>query len=121
MGALMERLKHIVQINILLGAWLIVAPFIMGYFGSTVQLANDVTIGVLLIGCSWWILAALNGQVGASILQLLGALWLVAAPVSFHYAKLSRAYTNDLTVGSLAAVVAAGAAWMLMSSLRRPA
>ena len=27
----MERLKHIVQINIVLGAWLIVAPFVMGY------------------------------------------------------------------------------------------
>lgn len=41
----MERLKHIVQINILFGAWLIVAPFIMGYSASTVELANDVALG----------------------------------------------------------------------------
>ena len=47
----MERLKHIVEINIVLGAWLILAPFVMGYSGSTVELTNDVALGVLLIGC----------------------------------------------------------------------
>jgi hypothetical protein len=67
----MERLKHIVQINIILGIWLIMAPFLMGYAMLTVELANDVALGVLLIGCSWWILAASTGQVGASTIQLL--------------------------------------------------
>ena len=61
----MERLKHIVQINILLGAWLVVAPFVMGYSGTTVEMVNDVALGVWLIGCSWWILAAASRRVGA--------------------------------------------------------
>ena len=71
----MENLKHIVQINILLGAWLIGAPFILGYSGSTVELANDIAAGVAVIACSWWILAGMGGQVGASVIQFLaGAL-----------------------------------------------
>ncbi len=49
----MERLKHIVQINIILGAWLVIAPFVMGYSMSTVELVNDVALGARLIGCSW--------------------------------------------------------------------
>ena len=117
----MERLKHLVQIDILLGAWLIVAPFILGYSGLTVELGNDVAVGALLIGCSWWILAAMRGQVGASALQLVGGVWLVAAPFYFHYERLSRAYINDLIAGVLVVMVGATASWMLAARLRRPA
>lgn len=117
----MERLKHIVQVNILLGAWLIVAPFILGYSGSTVELGSDIAIGVLLIVCSWWILAAMTGRIGASALQLVGGLWLLAAPFYFHYEKFSHAYTNDLIVGILVVMVGAAASWMLATTFRRPA
>ena len=121
MGGFMERLKHIVQINILLGAWLIVAPFVMGYAGSTLELANDAAIGVLLIGCSWWMLAGGTAQVACSALELLGGLWLIATPFYFHYEKMSRVYTNNVLVGILATMVGASATWMLSSRLRRAA
>jgi len=117
----MERLKHVVQINVLLGAWLIVAPFILGYSGSMVELGNDISIGLVLVGCSWWILAAMRGQLGATTLQLLGGLWLVAAPFYFHYEKLSRAYTNDVIAGVLVVMVGVTAMWMLAARLRRVA
>lgn len=117
----MERLKHIVQINVLLGVWLIVAPFILGYSRSTVELSSDIAIGVLLVACSWWILAAMTGQVVASALQVLGGLWLLAAPFYFQYEKFSRVYTNDLIVGILVVMAGATASWMLAARLRRPA
>jgi SPW repeat-containing protein len=117
----MEHVKHVVQINILLGAWLIVAPFVLGYSGSTVELGNDIAIGALTIGCSWWILASMTGQIGASALQLLGGLWLLAAPFYFHYEKFSRAYSNNLIAGILVAAVGATTGWMLAARLRRPA
>jgi hypothetical protein len=117
----MERLKHLVQIDILLGAWLIVAPFILGYFRSRVEIGNDVGTGVVLIACSLWIVAIETGGVGASVLQLLAGLWLVAAPFFLHYEWLSRVFINDVIVGVFAAMVSAAATWMLTSRLRQPA
>jgi hypothetical protein len=115
----MERLKHIVQINIILGAWLMVAPFVMGYSISTAELASDVGIGLLLIACSWWILAASTGQVAASTLALLGGAWLIAAPFLLHYERLSRAFSNDIAAGILSVLVSATGTWMFVSRVRR--
>ena len=115
----MERLKHIVEINILLGTWLIAAPFVMGYSISAVELVNDVALGILLVACSWWILTAATGQVGAGGLALLGGLWLLASPFALHYGRLSRPYDNDIVVGILSVLVSATAIWMLGSRLRR--
>ena len=115
----MERLKHIVQLNILLGAWLIMTPFVMAYSTSTVELANDVTLGIVLIGCSWWILAAETGQVGASALELLGGLWLITAPFVLHYERFARAFQNDIIVGVLSTLISATATWMLASKTRQ--
>jgi len=117
----MERLKHIVQVDIVLGAWLIVAPFVMGYSMSRPELANDIALGVLLIACSWWILAADSRQVGAAGLALLGGLWLIGAPFVLHDARLSRPFDTNIVVGVLAVLVSARAAWMLASNRRRAA
>ena len=109
----MERLKHIVEINILLGAWLIAAPFVLGYTSSRMEMGNDVVLGVVLIGCSWWILAGMAGQIGFSALQLLVGLWLVAAPFVRHYGQLTRPYNNDIIVGIVSVLVSATSTWLL--------
>ena len=114
----MERLKHIVQINIVLGVWLLVAPFVMGYSGSTVELETNVIIGLWFIACSWWMLAADSGQVIAGVLQLLGGIALAAAPFVSHYQRMSRPFDNDIAVGVLCIVVSAAATWVLTSKLR---
>jgi len=117
----MERLKHIVQINIVLGVWLVVAPFVMGYSGSTVELETDVIVGLWFIACSWWMLAAGSGRMTASVLQLLAGVGLAAAPFLSHYQRLSRPFDNDIVVGVLCVVVSATAMWMLASKLRTAA
>ena len=117
----MERLKHVVEINFLLGAWLIAAPFVLGYASARVETGNDVALGLLLIACSWWLLAAAAGLIGAGALQLFAGLWLIAAPFIWHYGRLSRPFRNDIIVGLLTVVVSATATWMLNSRLRRPA
>src|SRR5579862_4045232 len=113
----MERLKHVVQVNILFGAWLVIAPFVLGYSGFKPALTSDVLLGIWLIGCSWWILAAASGRVAAGTLELLGAIWLVAAPFVLHYQRLSRSFDNDIAIGILTLVVSAAATWMLASRL----
>ena len=117
----MERLKHIIQVNILLGAWLIAAPFVLGYAGSRMEVGNDVALGVLLILGAWWMLAAADGQIGAGGLQLVGGLWLIAAPFVWHYGQRSRPFSNDIVIGVLTVLVSATATWMLASRMRRVA
>ena len=114
----MERLKHIVQINIILGIWLVVAPFVMGYSGSAPEVAVDVVLGVWLIGCSCWILAADSGRVAAGTLELLGAIGLLATPFLLHYQRMSRPFDNDVAIGIVSLIVSATATWMLSSRLR---
>ena len=113
----MERLKHIVQINIILGAWLVLAPFVMGYSGSTPALATDVVLGAWLIGCSWWILAADSGRVAAGTLEVLGAIGLLATPFLLHYQRMSRPFDNNIAIGIVSLIVSATATWMLSSRL----
>ena len=115
----MERLKHVVEINILLGAWLIAAPFVLGYAGSRTEMGNDVAMGVLLIACSWWMLAAASGQLAAGGLQVLVGLWLIAAPFVWHYGQLSRPFGNDIVIGIVAVVISVASTWMLNSRIRR--
>ena len=76
---------------------------------------------VVLIGCSWWILAASAGQVGASALELLGGLWLIAAPFLLITSGCLDAFGNDIGVGILSALVSATADWMFVSRVRRAA
>ena len=117
----MERTKHIVQINIVLGVWLVIAPFVMGYSGSTVELATDIAIGAWLICCSWWILAADSGRVAAAVVSLLGGIWLLATPFALNYQRMSRPFDNDLAVGALVLVVSVAVTWMLSSRPRTTA
>jgi hypothetical protein len=117
----MERLKQIIEINILFGAWLLAAPFVLGYSSSHLEMGNDLAMGVLLIACSWWILAATAGQLGAAALQLLSGIWLIVAPFLWHYARSSRPFTNDIIMGIAAVFVGATVLRMLESKLKRAA
>jgi hypothetical protein len=117
----MERLKHVIEINVLFGAWLIAAPFVLGYSTSHMEMANDIVIGVLLIACSWWMIAAAAGQAGAAALELLCGDWLIVAPFLWHYGRASRPFNNDIIVGIASVLVAATVLRMLGSRLRRAA
>jgi len=117
----MESLKHLFQLNILLGAWLIAAPFVLDYSGSSVAMRNDVAIGVVLVACSWWLLAVTTGRIAADVFQLLGGLWLIAAPFVWHYGQLSRPFGNDILVGICSVLVSATSLWILNARSRRPA
>lgn len=114
----MERVKHIVQINVVLGLWLLAAPFVLGYSGSTVELTTSGTVGVWVIAFAWWMLAAGSGQIAAGILQMLGGIALAAAPFVLHYQRMSRAFDNDVAIGALCVLVSAAATWMVASRLR---
>ena len=49
-----ERTAWISWVNIILGIWLIVAPFFLGYSGVSSALWNDVILGIIVAALSGW-------------------------------------------------------------------
>lgn len=98
-----------------------IAPLVMGYFGSTRELVNDTVLGVWLVGCSWWILSAAAGQAAAATLQMLAGIWLVAAPFVLHFQRMSRPFDNDIAIGLVSLTLSAATTWMVSTRVRRAA
>jgi hypothetical protein len=98
-------MKRVSWINLILGIWLVISPFA---FGSTVVNAaagNNVVLGVLLIGTSWWILAASHEVTGVSWFQMLCGVWLVVAPFVLHYGATRHSALNDVVIGGITFLV----------------
>ncbi len=47
-------------LNAILGVWLIVAPFVLGYTGITAALWNDVVVGIVVAALGAWAAVALG-------------------------------------------------------------
>ncbi len=96
-----------IWINLLVGIWLVIAPFALATAGVvSVWAANDVVLGVLLIGFSWWILSAIAPPMGAAWFEMLCGVWLIVAPFVLRYSGTAAALWNDLACGIVAIIVA---------------
>ncbi len=101
-------MKGIIWINLLLGVWLLLASFAMAATGAVT--ANNVVLGILLIACSWWMLAAIAPPVGVAWFEILCGIWLIVSPWALNYATFRPSTGNDVVSGIIAIVVAAIAA-----------
>lgn len=86
-------------LNLALGIWLIVAPFVLRY-ATEASPANDVTVGVIIA-----VLAAIRvfeayGAAWVSWLNVALGTWLLVAPFILTYSS-AAALWNDLIVGLL--------------------
>ncbi|WP_052056039.1 SPW repeat protein [Myxosarcina sp. GI1] len=113
-NGLVSQIRTASGLNLLLGFWLIIAPFLLRYAFPR-SITNDVTIGITIA-----ILAAarLLGAYRAAWLSWFNAflgLWLIIAPFALLYGS-SSALWNDVIVGLI--VLSLGV-WSAMAS-RRP-
>lgn len=118
-------MKRVMWINLVLGVWLIISPFALRYGAAStvgaVAIANDVILGIVLVGSSWWILAAKAGQLGLSWLQVLCGVWLIIAPFLLQNRELSPTTINSLAVGIVVLIVSAIETWTLTRPRMRAA
>ena len=54
--------KYLNWINAVLGLWLIIAPFILGYSSATVAMWNDIVIGLVALVLGAWAALAVGSQ-----------------------------------------------------------
>ncbi len=86
--------------NVVLSAWLVVAPFILGYDMPAAR-ANSVTLGMGIF------LVALLAEVMPAVrfLNTAMGLWLILAPFLLGYGNKLAPTLNDVTVGILVAAL----------------
>jgi hypothetical protein len=100
--------------NVVLGLWLILAPFAFAYTGVTAALYEDIILGLAIAAFALW--RALGEETpamaGVSWLVAAGGFWVLIAPFVLGYSAVTAAVANDVIVG--AAVLLLGA-WRALS------
>jgi hypothetical protein len=92
-------------INIVLGLWLIVSPWVFDYDGSHAVL-NSVTVGALIAILAASRLASLGPTAGLSGVNFVLALWVIASPWVCGYAANIGATSDNVIVGVVVALLA---------------
>jgi SPW repeat len=92
-------------INILLGIWLIVSPWVFDYSGRAPVL-NSVYVGALVALLAAFRLATLRRSAGLSAINLILALWTIASPWVCGYSANVGAVRDNLLLGIAIAMLA---------------
>lgn len=106
----MTKLKHWQDpVSVLVGVWLIVSPWVLGFQGESYAMGNAVLVGIalgaiavgtILVPRAWeeWTESGLG-------------VWLIASPWVLDFQHLSEARTNALAAGIAVLVLAL---WVLV-------
>jgi hypothetical protein len=92
-------------LNVLLGAWLFVSPWVIGYAG--VGAAEDHAAGIIVLLLALGSVAVPRSVDLLAIMNLLMGIWVAVAPMMFGYDFVRVAATNDVAVGLLVVVLSA--------------
>ncbi|HEX2546202.1 MAG TPA: SPW repeat protein [Ramlibacter sp.] len=107
----MKRVKHWQDaVNALLGAWLLLCPWVLGFQGVVVATATTMALGALLVASSAG--AMQFAQAWEEWLDVLLGVGLMLAPVLLGFDGVALAHQNALVTGAL---VAALALWVLVT------
>ena len=88
-----------------IGAWLIIVPLAFGFGTDGSIRANDITLGIILVGLPFWIVPAENRAPGGWIMMLCGV-WLIVSPFLVGYRHAAAATWNDIAAGIMTVIVA---------------
>jgi hypothetical protein len=103
-------MKHVIGLNLILGMWLLVLPFALGYV--TVAMWNDVVFGLVIISSSWGVVAEVPGQPLWGTCGILCGAWLMLSP--FLLKDGAEAFGN-VFIGALVVVISAIETWRMMN------
>jgi hypothetical protein len=99
-------MKWATRINILLGFWLIVSPWVLGY-GYGVAVINDVVLGTAIAAISLWSVSVPSTQTTPAWINVMLGVWLIAAPWILGVAgAITYASANDTVIGLLTIIFA---------------
>jgi hypothetical protein len=98
-------------INILLGIWLIISPWVFGYASvGPAAMWNSVVVGALVLIMAATRFASPHTAPGLSWTNLILGLWTIAAPWIYVYDNLGNALWDNVATGLAIVAVAIWAA-----------
>ena len=95
--------RSISIINLILGAWLVVSPYFMGYQTGQ-SMWNQTIFGVIIALFAIWRLAAPMAH-WASWINVISAVWLIIAPFTLGYTA-DAAFWNEIVVAIIVGALA---------------
>jgi hypothetical protein len=84
-------------VNVILGIWLVVSPWALGFAGEKVALANAVVVGLLLIAAALG--AILVPRAWEEWTEAVLGLWLIVSPWLLGFAALVAARNDAVVIG----------------------
>lgn len=105
-------------LNFILGLWMIISPFAIGYAVSSVALWNGVVLGALIAIAG--VVAAQSMNSWASWWNVAFGVWLFLSPWILQFSAVHMAVTNDLICGAIVVVLGLIAAFSRSTSVNRP-
>jgi hypothetical protein len=107
----MKPLKHWQDpVNAVVGAWLVVSPWVLGFQGEAVPMANAVVIGLALVAAALG--AILVPRAWEEWTELALGLWLVVSPWALQFTTLNQARLDAVIAGIVVMLLAV---WTLFS------
>jgi hypothetical protein len=101
----MKQMKHWQDpVNALLGAWLIVSPWVIGVADSPLVVANFLVVGVLLVATA--VGAILVPKAWEEWVEVALGVWLIASPWLLGFAGQQAALQNALFSGLVVTILA---------------
>ncbi|MCL5666201.1 MAG: SPW repeat protein [Patescibacteria group bacterium] len=104
--------------NLIIGIWLILSPFILGFSSISSAVENNIIVGALVA------IFAISGLVGtriawSRIINVVFGIWLFFSPFALGFDTSARAMWNNVILGIIVIVLASWSA-SLASSYHRP-
>lgn len=107
----MKQMKHWQDpVNALLGVWLIVSPWILGFQSNLTALTNVVIVGLLLVAAALG--AIFLPRAWEEWTEGVLGLWLAVSPWALGFRALESARVDALATGVVVVVLAL---WVLMT------
>lgn len=94
--------------NLVLGLWLIIAPFSLAYAAVTAAVYEDVILGIVVASLALWRALARETPEMAYVswTVAVGGLWVLIAPFALGYNATTAAAYNDVIVGLAVLILA---------------
>ena len=95
-------------LNVILGIWLFVSPWVLGYSGAQVPAWNAWAVAVVVFLLSVASLAQFRKW--EEWINVLLGIWLILSPWILHFNSLSKATSNAIIVGIIVGLLALSSA-----------